>query len=665
MDQELGALGAGFPPVSLDTWRKVVEKAQGGAKAEDALSSEPEEGLRLRPLYTRADWNAGRSGVPGASPFTRGARLGAWDVRPVIDAPRLADAKAAIAAELEGGASSLALRLAGSEPPKGPWGVLAATLDDLDRLTADIPLANTAIALDAGAQGFAAGAALVALWRRRGVKPHDAAGALNIDPIGAGVDGLQMLSLGSLVRLIDSRYPHVTALAVDLRPYHAAGASGAQEVGIALATGTAYLRLLEEAGLPLERALCQIGFVFATDSNFFFSLAKLRAARLAWSRLIEACGADPSAGPMRIWAETAWHDMAKRDPYVNMLRGTAGCFAAALGGAEAISVRPFDEALAVPGPFARRIARNTQLILAEEAGLARVQDPAGGSWFIESTTEKLAEAGWGLFQDIEREGGIQAALASGRIAALIGAVTERRARRLATRAEPLTGVSIYPDLSEPLVSRADIDWRKILDEAGRRAAASRKAEMEDRLAALKSGRGEDVLDAVFAALEAGAPFAAVEAALGHKPLSRPLVWRRRAEPFEALRDACDALPRRPLVFLANWGRPRDYLDAATFARNLFAIAGIEAIGDQGFSDKDALVKAARESGAKLIVLCTSGEKRAAEGADLLAALKSLAPLKLYVVAPLSDKLGAGEILSEGTDVLPLLRQALRLLGADV
>ena len=657
MDQELGALGAGFPPVTLDTWRKVVEKALGGAPAEEALASETGDGLRLKPLYSRADWAAGRSGVPGASPFTRGgAHHGAWDVRPVIDEARLPEAIAAIRAELEGGASSLALRLAGPDAPKGPWGVFAVTLDDLDRLTAEVQLSAIAVALDAGPQGFAAGVALLALWRRRGVKPHEALGALNIDPIGTGIEGLE--GLGPLARRIDSHYPHVTTLAVDLRRYHAAGASEAQEIGIALATGAAYLRLLEEAGLPLEHALRQIRFLFATDSDFFLSMAKLRAARLAWSRLVEACGADPATGPMRIWAETAWRDMARRDPYVNMLRGTAGCFAAALGGADAISVRPFDEALTIPSPFARRVARNTQLILAEEAGLARVQDPAGGSWFIESTTEKLAEAGWALFQEIEREGGIKAALASGRLAAAIGAVNERRSARLATREKPVTGVSIYPDLSEPMVSRAEVDWGAIADEA---RARGRKTDAT--LDAVKTGAPEDRLERAIAALEAGVSFAALEAAFGHKPAGTPLRSHRLAESFEALREASDALPRRPRVFLANWGRPRDYLDAATFARNLFAVGGIEAMGDQGFADKEALLKAARDSGAKLIVLCTSAEKRAAEGTDLLAALKGLAPLRLYVVAPPGQEAGADEALAESADVVLLLRRALGLLGA--
>jgi methylmalonyl-CoA mutase len=518
-----------------------------------------------------------------------------------------------------------------------------------------VELSALPIALDAGAQGVAAAAALIALWRRRGVKPHEAQGALNIDPTGAPGPWL-----GAFVSHIDRHYPNVTALAVDLRPYHAAGASEAQEIAIALSTGAAALRLLEQTGLPLERALRQIRFIVATDSDFFLSMAKLRAARLAWSRLVDACGVDPAAGAMRIWAETAWQDMAKRDPNVNMLRGTAACFAAALAGADAISVRPYDEAVTVPGPFARRIARNTQLILAEEAGLGRVEDPAGGSWFIESTTEKLAEAGWAAFQQIEADGGIAAALAAGRVSASVDAVNERRAARLATRAEPLTGVSIFPDLSEPMVSRADLDWAAIAEEA--RSRAVQTGEIKAKLAAL-AGRAD--LEAMVAALEAGASFEAIEAALGHTAIPGRPKAVRLAEPFEALRDACDALPRRPKVFLANWGRPRDYLDAATFARNLFAVGGIEAAGDQGFTETDALIAAARESGARLIVLCTSAEKRAAEGAALLSALKTLSPLRLYVVAPPHDKAEADEALAEGVDVIGLLRQALQRLGADV
>lgn len=656
MDQELGALGSAFPPVTAETWRKVVEKALGG-KSADSLSSVTDDGLTLKPLYLRSDWAAGRSGAPGAAPFTRGAtRAEGWDIRPVIDDPRLPEAKAAIKAELAGGASSLALRLAEPAQPKGPWGVFATTLEDLDTLLQDVLLQHIAIAFDAGPQGYAAAVALIALWKRRGIAPKDAMAALNIDPIGAGVGGLENEAIGALAKEIAAHYPQVTTLGVDLRVYHAAGASEAQEIGLALATGAAYLRMLEAAGLSLEAALGQIRFIFATDSLFFLSIAKLRAARLAWSRLVEACGVDPAKGPMRIWAETAWQELARRDPYVNMLRGSAGCFAAAVGGAEAISVRPFDEAITVPGPFGRRIARNTQLVLAEEAGLARVQDPAGGSWYVESATEKLAEAGWRIFHDIEAAGGIWTALSSGKVASLIGAIDQRRSRRLATREEPLTGVSIYPDLNEPLVSAAEIDWAKVAQEAKARVKAA------PNLDALKNAPPAERLGAAIAALEAGASLSAIETAVGHHVFAHQPAPRRLAEPFEALRDACDALPRRPKLFLANWGKPRDYLDSATFARNLFAVGGIEAVGDQGYADKDALLKAARESGASLIVLCTGAEKRAAEGADLIAALRTLKPLRLYAVGAVA---GADVALGEDADVVALLREALGLLGAKL
>lgn len=648
MDQDKSKFFAGgFAPVSLETWRKAVEKALGGASIE-SLSSATDSGFSIRPLYTRADRT-------GPAPVLSGPSA-RWDICAVIDAPALDEAKAAMAAELEGGADRLVIRIAPSRELRGPWGVLIQTQGDLDALLHDVP-GTAPIMLDGGASGLAAALALLANWKSRNVKPADVKGALNIDPLALAPD---CAVTGALAKRADAEYPGLTTIAVDTRPDHAGGASEAQDVGLALAAAAETLRMLDKAGLPPERALRQIQFIFATSSHFFLSMIKLRAARLAFARFAELCGIAPGGAPMRIWAETAWRELTRRDAHVNMLRGTAGCFAAALGGADAISVRPFDEAITVPSPFARRAARNAQIILAEEAGLARVQDPANGAWFFEDTTHGLAKAGWEIFRSIEKMGGLRAARAAGHVAAMIAEISDKRAASIAHRTESLTGVSIYPDLAEPMVSRSAVDWPGLIAAANARAAASRKRDADAACATLNP---TSTVDAVAAALGAGARFSEIDSALGAKPQS--IAPHRLAEPFEALRDAADALPRRPVVFLANWGKPRDYLDAATFARNLFAAGGIEALGDTGYMDRDTLIRAARESGAKLIVLCTSAEKRAAEGAGLISSLRALEPHCLYVVGSPSDTQGADEALEDGTDVLALLQRAFLHLGARV
>ncbi len=394
------APGLSFASVSRAMWRRALEKSVEPAALKAALARETEDGLSLATLYTRGDWPAGRSGVPGHMPFTRGrlaadAARAAWNVRAVVDHPLLAEAKPALKAERQGGAGSIALRLdvtpaeqLAARAQEGPWGLRLHALSDLETLLGETEAPPPSLALDAGALALPAGLALIAFARKRGVS---LSAELNLDPLAAlaatgalkgGIDNA-LATLSALARFSTALGMNVSAVGVDTRVYHMAGASEAQEIALALATGAQYLRALEAAGLALEEAVHQFRFVFAVDSRFFRSLTKLRAFRLCWARLLEACGVHEDLRGAGMWAETSFRDLSRRDPHVNMLRGVAGCFAAALGGADTIAVRPFDEAQDVPSLFARRMARNTGLVLAEEGGLSRVLDAAGGSWALE------------------------------------------------------------------------------------------------------------------------------------------------------------------------------------------------------------------------------------------------------------------------------------------
>jgi methylmalonyl-CoA mutase len=239
-------------------------------------------------------------------------------------------------------------------------------------------------------------------------------------------------------------------------PYHEAGASAAQELGASLATGVAYLRALTEAGLSVDAACGQLEFRYAATADQFLTIAKLRAARRLWARVAEVSGV-PDGGTAQLQhAVTSPVMMSRRDPYVNMLRTTLACLAAGVGGAESVTVLPFDHALGLPDAFARRIARNTSTVLLEESHLARVIDPAGGSWYVERLTDELAHAAWSFFQELERAGGQSAALASGFVADRIAATWQDRKKKLARRREPITGVSEFPNLAEKPVTREPV-----------------------------------------------------------------------------------------------------------------------------------------------------------------------------------------------------------------
>ena len=318
-----------------------------------------------------------------------------------------------------------------------------------------------------------------------------------------------------------------------------------------LSVAAAYLRALEGAGVALDAARGMIGFRLSADADEFLTIAKFRALRLLWARIETACGLAPA--PAFISAETAWRTMAQRDPWTNMLRGSIAAFAAGVGGADAITVLPFTAALGLPDPFARRIARNIQLLLLEESNIWRVGDPAAGSGGIEDLTQKLAQAAWALFQNIEKAGGAPAALEAGLIQGKVAAVRAEREKAVALRREVLTGTNDYPLLGETTV---------------------------------------DVLDVK--------PVAAASYPVNVKYASLPAI--RLAEPFEKLRDAADrALAKsgsRPKVFLANIGTPAEFNARATFAKNFFEAGGIEAVTNDGFADDEAMNKAFKASGAE-------------------------------------------------------------------
>ena len=232
----------------------------------------------------------------------------------------------------------------------------------------------------------------------------------------------------------------------DGRVIHDAGGSEVQELAFVLATGVAYLRALEGAGVALEDARGMIYARLTADADQFLTMAKFRALRLLWARIEQACGLTPK--PLFIAADTAWRMLTQRDPYVNMLRATMATFSAGLGGANAITVLPHTLALGLPDPFARRVARNTQLVLLEESNLAKVSDPAAGSGGIETLTQQLCEAAWALFQEIEKAGGVFAALEQNLIQRKVAATRAAREANIARRKEVLTGASEFPNLHE-------------------------------------------------------------------------------------------------------------------------------------------------------------------------------------------------------------------------
>ena len=590
-----------FEPATRERWRKAVDAALKGGDFEKRLVSKTADGLRIEPLYEPA--------APLAQPVRA---PGPWRLAQRIDQPDPEKAAAQALVDLEGGADALVLVHREAPAARG-FGLDLSSVDGLDAALKSVMLPLIALRLDAGPAGFETAALLRQLIERRGDDPAALDLDLGLDPLGTRA-ATGRLEAGWEARLCETARAFAgvrgrVALA-DARAYHEAGASEVQELAAVLAAAVAYLRALEAGGHDLERAREQIAVLLVADADEFLTVAKFRAIRRLWARVEEACGLEPK--PLRVLAETAWRMMTRRDPFVNILRTTMATASAGLGGADSVTALPYTLALGLPDAFARRVVRNSQIVLVEESNLARVSDPAAGAGGFEALTAELTEKAWAAFQEIEREGGLAASLDSGALAGRIAAVAEARARAVATRREPLTGASEFPFLAEKPVT--------VLADAPQATA-----------------RPEGALPSA-----------------------------RLAEPYEALRDASDArlaeTGRRPAVFLANLGPVAVHNARSTFAANAFAAGGIEAIGNDGFSETTALAEAFRASGARVACLCSSDKVYETEAAPALAALKDAGAGTIYLAGKPTEaealrQAGLHGLLFAGCDLLALLREA--------
>ena len=597
-------LAAEFEPAARADWRRLVAEVlrKSGALPAD-LAGAPEsvlagrtyDGIEIRPLYT-AEHQAPPAGFPGAAPFVRGGRpegsvASGWDLRALHAHPDPAVTNRAALADLENGVTSLWLRC--------PAAHYAEALDG-------VRLDLAPVVLEPGEDYENAAKILLELFAE--VPDSEVACVIGADPVGLCARTGHRHDLAPAAELaarLAQRHPKARTIVVDGLPFHEAGGSDAQELGAGVAAAVAYLRALTAAGLAVDQAAAQLEFRFAATTDQFLTIAKLRAARRVWSRVTEVSGA--TARGMRQHAVTSPVMLTRRDPWVNMMRTTLACFAAGVGGADAVTVLPFDAAIGLPDEFSRRIARNTQSILLQESRLAGVIDPAGGSWYVENLTDALATAAWREFVEIERRGGVVAALDSGFLADRLADTWAARSARLATREDPITGVSEFPYLAEEPVDRPS---------------------------------DSSVVDG-----------------------GLPRV--RYAQEFERLRDRSDAYltehGARPKIFLATLGPVAAHTARATFASNLFQAGGIEPV-DPGAVDD--VVAAFRASGARIACLCGS-DRSYAEVAELVAAgLREAGAAGVLLAGGPAEYQGVTGFVHAGCDALAVLRRLLETLGVQ-
>lgn len=611
-------LAGDFPPATREAWQKLVAKVLKGADFDKRLVARTADGLRIEPLYTRdmapAAWTEPARPAPEGLGWSIVQRHAAAD--PVA-------ANMAILEDLQGGATGIELQI---ESP-GQFGVRIRSADDMVRALAGVYVEAAPLYLRAGLSGIEAARSLLAALPALKADGQ-AKGGLDLDPLGAiarhGTSPTPIeAAIADAARLaagLPGREPGLTAMLVDGAVYHEAGASEGQELAAVGATLVAYLRALEAAGTGTAAAFGLIRITLAADADQLLTTAKLRAARRIVARIADACGAAEAGATVRIGAVTSERMTTRRDPWVNMLRTATACAAAAFGGADSITVLPFTWALGQPDAFARRIARNVQVVLQEESSLGRVADPAAGSAAIEKLTYDLAAKAWSSFQEYEAQGGMANALTSGLVQDQIAATAAARAKQIATGRIELTGTSAFPLLGS---------------------------------------------DGVRAEARPAPP------ALTGQHLVRALTPRRLAEPFERLRDAAEDFEqrtgRRPQVFLASLGTIADHSARTTWIRNFLAAGGIEAAVGDGFTNSADAGAAFAASGASLACICSSDAVYSELAEATAGVLKQAGAAGVYLAGRPKEEAalkaaGVDAFIHAGVDALGMLDRLQRELG---
>jgi len=526
-----------FPNVNYNDWRKLVEGDLKGAPFDQRMLTQTPEGITLQPLYQSQDAATlpHVNSFPGFAPFTRGSRAArgggrSWEISQEINCSSPAEfnheARNCLASGLH--ALNMVLDAAtrnGNDPdwakPEevGSGGLSIATLGDLERALEGIDLKKTSLLVRSGASALPFAALLMALMRRRKQRPASLCGCIEMDPLGVlshegslpqSLEGAYR-EMAALTSWAASRAPRLQTICVHSRSWHEAGGHAVQELAFTLATAIEYLREMNKHDLDVDCVAPRIRFAVTVGTNFFLEIAKLRALRMLWARAVAALEGNEESKKLALHVRTSLWNKTVRDPHNNMLRATVEAFAGVLGGCDSMQVGAFDEVIRPPDAFSRRIARNTQLILQKECHLTHVMDPAGGSWFVETVTAELAGRAWALFQEVEKLGGMAAALRAEFPQKAVAATAAAKIKAVNDRRSIIVGVNQYVQPNETPLEVPSVD-AKLFHKRRAQQIASYRTSLEDaanelvlkRLSNIVNIRGEGLFAECVEAVAAGA-----------------------------------------------------------------------------------------------------------------------------------------------------------------
>ncbi|MBK7982218.1 MAG: acyl-CoA mutase large subunit family protein [Candidatus Competibacteraceae bacterium] len=657
-----------FPPTPYEEWRKAIDKILKGAPFEKRLITKTYEDIDLQPMYRQEDIEGlpHLDSLPGFAPYLRGTTpLGyvthSWDVAQELPYATPAVFNAALRTDLERGQNAVNLvldrpTLSGIDADQaeaddvGRGGLSVSSVADLAQALAGVDLEKTPVYIQASTSALTVTALLAALVQQQGKALDKVRGAIGMDPLGQlardgrlprDLEGIYDV-MAQLTAWAKAKAPQLQTITVQGSPYHNGGASATQELAFMLATGVEYLRAMQARGLSVNDAAPRFRFALSIGSNFFMEIARLRAARLLWAKIVQAFGGDEAAQKMSLHARTSAWNQTVYDPHVNLLRATTEAFSGAVGGCDSLHISPFDELLRVPDEFSRRVARNTHTVLREESHITRTVDPAGGSWYVENLTDSVARKTWGIFQEVEKQGGMTKALSAGWPQAQVADTAAKRAANIAKRKDIFVGTNMYPNLKETRIEPTPTDAWAVQTERATALNDFRKTATGQKQAALDTlaKAGANGVDAAIQAALAGATLGEIAQAARSNakpgPTLKPIHAQRGAQAFEALRQTAENYVARtglrPMVFLANMGPLTQHKARADFVTAFLGVGGFETTYPEGFKTPDEAADAALASQAKAVVICSTDATYPDIVPALVAKLKKANPELLVLLA---------------------------------
>ena len=682
-------------------WKNLVEHELNGKNFDDYLITDSYEGIKIQPLYTKRDIEKIKylNNMPGFENYLRGNSANrnvtnSWEIKQLLKTTNLKEFNKQLRKALKNGQNSITIPIDLSVlinenfkfeklPQAGYNGLFISSTDSFEKLFEKIEIENYPVYIETNYSPLPVFSLFASYLNKHKISISDIQGGITADFIGyLSVKGTLPYSMNScfnnlkhLTLWLHKNDSGMKSIAISGVQYNNAGATAVQELAFTLATAVEYLNGLIGRGLSPQIAAEKMMFSFGIGPFYFMEIAKLRAARILWSQIASEYGISGLGKQIFTVAKTSLYNKTVYDPYVNMLRTTTETFSAIIAGADGIQTNPFNEILGMPDIFSTHLARNTQLILKEEAHLNKIIDPAGGSFYVEKLTEEVAEKTWALFQKIEKNGGMLKSLKLGIPQKMIEETAKRRNKNLELRKDILIGINKYANPNEGNLPVKPFDIKKNIDIAIKEFKNFRvnidKEILLDKIKKLQNSinKNDEVINKVIEAASAGASLTELVKCFHNENTGEkiiPIKIYRIAEKFELLRQLSEEIEKKrgfkPQALLLTIGTLKDYKARAEFSREFFEAGGFEVIKFDRFSSI-AKLNLSKNSPPDIFIICSSDSNYKKMAPSTIEIIKMSCPLNYVAFAGKPIKLdkqnGTIHFIYNGVNMFDILLKLLK------